>query len=100
MQQPLVLVFDDLQWADVGSLELLEAIVSDPQSKDLALVGMCCSNEVLLSHDFAMILCPLEDERDMLITLKLEVYCCMQPACLYQMSLMRTQFKGILEYFQ
>ncbi|WP_311198771.1 AAA family ATPase [Paenibacillus hexagrammi] len=35
---PLVLVMDDLQWANASSLELLRALVCDPQSQYLLLV--------------------------------------------------------------
>jgi predicted ATPase len=65
---PLVLVMDDLQWADLGSLELLETIASDPSNHGLVVVGVCRSNEVPLSHDFALILRRLEDEKNTTIT--------------------------------
>jgi predicted ATPase len=68
IQRPLVLVMDDLQWADVGSLELLEGIISDPLSHGLAVVGICRSNEVPVSHEFSIILRRLEDERETFIT--------------------------------
>jgi predicted ATPase len=60
----LVFVMDDLQWADIGSLELLEAIVSDKKNHSIALVGICRTEEVSLSHDLAVILRKLEDEME------------------------------------
>ena len=66
--RPLVLIMDDLQWADTGSLELLAGIVSDPYNHALVTVGICRSNEVSLNHGFAKILRQLEDENDTVIT--------------------------------
>jgi predicted ATPase/signal transduction histidine kinase len=43
---PLVLFLDDLQWADSASLELLQDIVSRPDSSFLLFVGTYRSNEV------------------------------------------------------
>ena len=51
-----VLIMDDLQWADLGSLELLEAIICDTKNHGLAVIGICRSNEVTIDHDFARIL--------------------------------------------
>ncbi|CAJ1947675.1 unnamed protein product [Cylindrotheca closterium] len=64
---PLVLVMDDLQWADSGSLELLEAVVSDHDNHALAVVGTCRSNEVSYGHDLSVILRRLEDEQNVSI---------------------------------
>ncbi|CAJ1963207.1 unnamed protein product [Cylindrotheca closterium] len=61
--RPLVLVMDDLQWADSGSLELLEAIVCDKENHGLVVVGICRSNEVFYTHDLAVMLRRLEDEK-------------------------------------
>ena len=63
-----VLIMDDLQWADLGSLELLEAIICDTKNHGLAVIGICRSNEVTIDHDFARILQRLEDEKNTTIT--------------------------------
>lgn len=68
IQRPLVLVMDDLQWSDSGCLELLETLASDTLCHGLALIGICRSNEVSLTHDFAVVLRRLEDERNTTIT--------------------------------
>lgn len=47
---PLVMLLDDLQWADAESLELLESLVNDPQLKGMTLVGCYRSNEVDDAH--------------------------------------------------
>ena len=36
---PMVLVLDDVQWADMASMELLEALISDRESTALLIVG-------------------------------------------------------------
>lgn len=48
---PLVMVLDDLQWADKDSLALLEYIVKDPSIEGLMMIGTYRSNEVDDSHD-------------------------------------------------
>lgn len=47
--QPLVVVIDDLQWADVPSLDLLEAVLMDHDAQMLV-VGIYRSNEVDEAH--------------------------------------------------
>ena len=47
---PIVLFLDDLQWADIASLELLNTLVEDVQLKSLFLIGSYRSNEVTASH--------------------------------------------------
>jgi signal transduction histidine kinase/predicted ATPase len=39
--RPLVLFLDDLQWADFGSLQLLEGLCADPRPNHLLVVGTC-----------------------------------------------------------
>ena len=47
---PLVLVLDDLQWADVSSLDLLEVILTDHDNKNLFIIGTYRSHEVDGNH--------------------------------------------------
>jgi predicted ATPase/signal transduction histidine kinase len=47
---PLVLFLDDLQWADVASLRLLESLLSDPEAHHLLVIGAYRDHEVDLSH--------------------------------------------------
>jgi len=47
--RPLVIFLDDLQWADMSSLELLQNIMSD-QKKNLLIIGAYRDNEVIISH--------------------------------------------------
>ncbi|MGB5967993.1 MAG: AAA family ATPase, partial [Spirulinaceae cyanobacterium] len=47
---PLVIFLDDLQWADFGTLELLELMMSDQQLESLLLLGAYRDNEVDNNH--------------------------------------------------
>src|ERR1700686_4970637 len=49
-EHPLALFFDDLQWLDAATLELLEYLVSDPNVRYLMLIGAYRDNEVSSSH--------------------------------------------------
>jgi predicted ATPase/signal transduction histidine kinase len=55
-ERPLVLFLDDLQWADVGTLSLLQALVRDPDFRHLLLVGAWRDTEVPASHPLAITL--------------------------------------------
>jgi predicted ATPase len=43
-QQPMVILVDDLQWADPCSLDLLMSLVADTRNEGLVLVGTCRDN--------------------------------------------------------
>ncbi|PTL84604.1 ATP-binding sensor histidine kinase [Vitiosangium sp. GDMCC 1.1324] len=49
-ERPLVLFLDDLQWADLASLELLQYLATHPDSPPLLLIGAYRDNEVSPSH--------------------------------------------------
>lgn len=49
-EHPLALFLDDLQWLDAATLELLEQLITDPDVRNLMLVGAYRDNEVSLSH--------------------------------------------------
>lgn len=48
--RPLVLFFDDLQWADPASLALLEHLLSSPARESLLVIGACRTNELGPEH--------------------------------------------------
>jgi PAS domain S-box-containing protein len=52
-EHPLVLFVDDLQWLDAGTLELLEQLVTDPESRCLLVIGAYRDNEVGPAHPLA-----------------------------------------------
>ena len=49
-EHPLALFLDDLQWLDVGTLDLLEHLVTHSDVRHLLLVGAYRDNEVSPSH--------------------------------------------------
>jgi len=48
--RPLVLFLDDLQWADIASLELLQRLLTTPDTRHLLVFGAYRDNEVDGSH--------------------------------------------------
>lgn len=55
-EHPLVLFIDDLQWADLPSLQLLSALVRSQRSLHLLLIGAYRDNEVSTTHPLAILL--------------------------------------------
>ena len=49
-RHPLVLFLDDLQWADLASLDLLASLATDPASRHVLIVGAYRDNEVGPGH--------------------------------------------------
>ncbi|NJR57822.1 MAG: serine/threonine-protein kinase PknK [Cyanobacteria bacterium CRU_2_1] len=49
-EHPLVIFFDDLQWADLPSLRLIELLITNPDSQYLLLIGAHRDNEVDVAH--------------------------------------------------
>ena len=49
-EHPLVIFIDDLQWADLPSLNLIEQLISDPDNQYLLLIGAYRDNEVSSTH--------------------------------------------------
>ena len=49
-ENPLVIFIDDLQWADLPSLNLIEKLVSNPDSHYFLLIGAYRDNEVSSTH--------------------------------------------------
>lgn len=49
-EHPLVLFFDDLQWADSASLGILHSLVTSPETHDLLVLGAYRDNEVSPTH--------------------------------------------------
>ncbi|GGA09430.1 AAA family ATPase [Okeania sp. KiyG1] len=49
-EHPLVLFLDDLQWADLASLNLIEQLMTDSETQHLLLIGAYRDNEVSPVH--------------------------------------------------
>ncbi|GFE71428.1 AAA family ATPase [Chroococcus sp. FPU101] len=48
--RPLVIFLDDLQWADLATLKLIERIMTDSELRSLLLIGAYRNNEVNSTH--------------------------------------------------
>ncbi|WP_341528786.1 AAA family ATPase [Nostoc sp. UHCC 0302] len=57
---PLVLFLDDLQWADLASLKLIQLLATDPDSQYLLIIGAYRDNEVNIKHPLILILQEME----------------------------------------
>ncbi|MBD2179127.1 AAA family ATPase [Pseudanabaena sp. FACHB-1998] len=55
-EHPLVIFLDDLQWADLASLELLKNLASSSAKKSLLLIGAYRDNEVNAAHPMMQIM--------------------------------------------
>lgn len=62
--RPLVFCLDDLQWADLASLEMLELMVTDPKCTPMMVIGLYRSNEVDETHKFAKMIRDLKQRVD------------------------------------
>ena len=49
-EHPLALFFDDLQWLDAATLDLMENLLTQPEVKHLLLIGAYRDNEIDSSH--------------------------------------------------
>lgn len=50
IEHPLVVFIDDLQWADIASLKLMQLLVTDSDSQYLLFIGAYRDNEVSSTH--------------------------------------------------
>ncbi|XXY52046.1 AAA family ATPase [Sorangium sp. So ce269] len=55
-EHPMVLFLDDLQWADAGSLQLLEQLITHAEAGHLLLVGAYRDNEIGPAHPLSIML--------------------------------------------
>jgi len=58
--QPLLLVFEDLHWADIPSLRLLEFVAGDSAASRILLVGTARDTELSAEHPFVSALAELQ----------------------------------------
>jgi predicted ATPase/serine phosphatase RsbU (regulator of sigma subunit) len=71
-EHPLVIFLDDLQWADLATLKLLELVMTDPDNTVLFLIGAYRDNEVEKTHPLMITFDKLRCEKVLIsqITLK------------------------------
>jgi len=60
-EHPIAIFLDDLQWADTPSINLIRAILSDPEMRYLSLMLSYRDNEVLPTDPFSILLDDLKD---------------------------------------
>lgn len=58
---PLVLFLDDLQWADIASLKLIELLLSDADLQDMLVIGAYRDNEVSPVHPLMLMVNRLQE---------------------------------------
>ena len=68
-KHPLVIFIDDLQWADIASLKLIERLLKD--QTHLLLLGAYRNNEVSSAHPLALMLETLQRQQVMVQTITL-----------------------------
>ncbi|NJK74451.1 MAG: AAA family ATPase [Microcoleus sp. SU_5_6] len=57
---PLVIFLDDLQWADAASLNLIQLLANDPETRHLLLIGAYRDNEVSPAHPLMLTLAEIQ----------------------------------------
>jgi Nif-specific regulatory protein len=62
-EHPLVIFLDDLQWADIPTLNLIKVMVTDPDTHYLFMVGAYRDNEVDESHPLLGILGEIQKQK-------------------------------------
>jgi predicted ATPase/signal transduction histidine kinase/CheY-like chemotaxis protein len=68
---PLVILLDDLQWADAASLDLLQALVTGGDNPHLLIIGAYRDNEITPSHPLSLALRELREQQAWIETLHL-----------------------------
>lgn len=61
-EHPLAIFIDDLQWADLASLTMLQVLITDPECRHLIIIGAYRNNEVSDGHPLLDTLAGITDE--------------------------------------
>ncbi|MBC9073346.1 response regulator [Thauera sp. CAU 1555] len=69
--KPLVIFLDDLQWADLATLKLIETLIGSAEMKNLVLIGAFRDNEVGPNHPLMISLAKLREDRAPITSLTL-----------------------------
>ena len=81
-EHPLTLFIDDLQWADLATLTLIERLLVAEKTKYIFLLGAYRDNEVLASHPLAISLKKLKQNQARINKIKLRKLPRYQIACI------------------
>ncbi len=71
-QNPLVIFIDDLQWADIPSLKMIELLMSDIDIKNIYFIGAYRENEVDKSHPLTTTLIQIYEIAQNINTIRLK----------------------------
>lgn len=71
-EHPLVLFLDDLQWADLASLQFLQVLMSNSDIRHLLLLGAYRDNEVSAAHPLMLAIDEIRKAGTMVNTMMLE----------------------------
>lgn len=69
---PLVLFLDDLQWADLPSLNLIKLVLTNPREQGLMIIGAYRDNEVSQTHPLSITLNELKKRDTHIMEIKLK----------------------------
>jgi len=70
-EHPLVIFLDDLQWADLASLNLIKLLITDSDRQYLLLIGAYRDNEVDITHPFIQMVEQIEKSGALVSTISL-----------------------------
>ncbi|MDP5337553.1 MAG: serine/threonine-protein kinase PknK, partial [Nodularia sp. (in: cyanobacteria)] len=71
-EHPLVIFLDDLQWADSATLNLVQILMTDANSKHLLLIGAYRDNEVSAAHPLIQTIAEIKDAGAVVNTIVLQ----------------------------
>ncbi|MBD2493339.1 ATP-binding sensor histidine kinase [Nostoc sp. FACHB-280] len=71
-EHPLVIFLDDLQWADLASLQLIKLLMSEVASNYLLLIGAYRDNEVFPGHPLMLTLEEINKSNSIINTISLQ----------------------------
>lgn len=71
-KSPLVVFLDDLQWADLPSLNLVKRILENPRNENILLIGAYRDNEVERGHPLLITLRQIHESSGMVHTVQLD----------------------------
>ncbi|MDA0866634.1 MAG: serine/threonine-protein kinase PknK [Cyanobacteria bacterium] len=69
---PLVICLDDLQWADQASLQLMQRLLTEPESHSLLIIGAYRDNEVRPGHPLALMLKQLASQGEQITAISVQ----------------------------
>ena len=71
-EHPLVIFLDDLQWADIASLELLQTLMTDFENQFLQVIGAYRDNEVDRAHPLSVSIADIRKKKGAVYNITLQ----------------------------